>query len=367
VERFRASATRSTQAKSREKQLEKITRIEVPEQDKRRMVLRFPPPQPSGRQVLTLRNVAKSFGDKRLFRKLSANLERNQRVFLLGANGTGKTTLLRLILGQEALDEGEIRPGHNVALGYFSQNQLESLEPTLSVFDTLQQACPQLTQTEVRSLLGRFLFTGDQVFKPVSVLSGGEKSKLALARLMMSGPNTLLLDEPTNHMDISAKEVMSEALLAYEGTVLCISHDRYFIQELATDIWELYEGHLLTYCGDYDYYLRKREEMRATVTQVPPAFASRDAEPSASAAALPGKAASPLKARKELEKELNRVEKSIMALESEIADLEVHLQAPEIQQDYARLQALSATIGDKQQTLTQLNAQWESLADALGT
>ncbi|HEY9687757.1 MAG TPA: ABC-F family ATP-binding cassette domain-containing protein [Coleofasciculaceae cyanobacterium] len=361
VERFRASATRSTQAKSREKQLEKIERIELPDHDQRRMAFRFPSPQPSGRQVMTLRNVSKSFGDKTLFTKLDADLQRNQRIFLLGANGAGKTTLLRLILGLETLDGGEIRPGHNTLTGYFSQNQLDTLEPNLSIFDTLQQACPDLTNTELRTLLGRFLFTGEQVFKPVLVLSGGEKSKLALAKLMMSGPNTLLLDEPTNHMDIPAKEVMSEALLAYEGSMLCISHDRYFIQELATDIWELYNGHLLTYCGDYDYYVSSRDMMRNKVDRIQKPVDAQTVAASTSAAPKNNT----FMARKEMEKQFKKVEKNILTLENEIAVLETQLHDPSLQQDYQQLQALSGEIGQKQKQLAELNEQWAELAEGL--
>jgi ATP-binding cassette, subfamily F, member 3 len=363
VERFRASATRSTQAKSREKQLAKIDRIEVPRHDRRRMSFRFPSPQPSGRQVLTLRNVSKAFGDKQLFQKLDADLQRQQRIFLLGANGTGKTTLLRLILGLEKPDSGEIRPGHNTHIGYFSQNQLETLDPNLSIFDTLQQACPQLTNTELRTLLGCFLFTGEQVFKPVSVLSGGEKSKVALAKLMISGPNTLLLDEPTNHMDIPAKEVITEALLDYEGSILCISHDRYFIQELATDIWEIYNGRLLTYCGDYHYYLSKRDDLRSRFAPQSPAItAAPEAENSPAPITTHGQN---FKARKELEKQFKKLEKAIMTLETEIGPLQEQLHDPAIQQDYQKLQALSAQIEQKQHQLEVLNEQWAEVADQL--
>jgi ATP-binding cassette subfamily F protein 3 len=368
VERFRASATRSTQAKSREKQLAKIERIALPQQDKRRMAFRFPSPQPSGRQVLTLRNVGKSFGEKRLFRNLDADLQRNQRVFLLGANGSGKTTLLRLMLGLESLDSGEIRPGHNTALGYFSQNQLDTLDSGRTAFETMQDACPKLTDTELRNLLGRFLFTGEQVFKPISVLSGGEKSKLALAKLMMSGPNTLLLDEPTNHMDISAKEVMTDALLDYEGTILCISHDRYFIQELATDIWEIYEGHLLIYGGDYDYYCFKRDAMRAQLQTRLQSGKFADSPVKAAvpdAASASSQKSSPLQARKDLEKQLKKVEKGIMTLESELVALNAQLNNPALQQDYQQLHTVSTAVEQKQKLLADLNEQWAELADAL--
>lgn len=363
VERFRASATRSTQAKSREKQLEKIQRIELPQTDNRQMAMRFPSPQPSGKQVLTLRNLAKSFGDKKLFDKLEADLQRQQRIFLLGANGTGKTTLLRMILGLERPDAGEVRLGHNVLPGYFSQNQLDTLNPKLSVFDTMQEACPRMTNTELRSLLGRFLFTGEEVFKQVSVLSGGEKSKLALAKLMTSGPNLLLLDEPTNHMDIPAKEVITQALGDYEGSILCISHDRYFIQELATDIWEIYNNHLLTYCGDYEYYLFKRDEMRARVDAAATKATGKPQAPAEPSAAAEKNA--DFYARKEAEKQIKKTEKQIMQLEEEIETLQQGLHDPAIQQDYQQLQALSAQIEAKQKALADLNEQWMTFAESL--
>ena len=265
VERFKASASRGTQAKSREKQLAKIERIELPPPDTKKMIVRFPSPEPSGKEVLTIRNLSKSFGEKVLFKGLDAEIERKQRIFLLGDNGCGKTTLMRLIQGLDKPDSGEIKLGYNVKVGYFSQKQLETLDLKLSVFQTIQKACPDLHDTELRGLLGRFLFKGDQAFKPASMLSGGEKSKLALAKLMMAGANTLFLDEPTNHMDIPSKDVMTEALGEYEGTILCISHDRHFIQTLATEIWEIHNGHLLTYPGDYDYYRFKRDEIRAKI------------------------------------------------------------------------------------------------------
>ena len=367
VDRFRASANRSTQAKSREKQLAKIERLEAPQEDNRRMALRFPTPQPSGHQVLTLNNVRKAFGDKVLFSNLNAEMERQQRIFLLGENGAGKTTLLRLILGEESLDTGEIRKGHNLLMGYFSQNQLDTLNADLSIFDTLQEACPKLTNTEIRSLLGRFLFTGEQVFKPISVLSGGEKSKVALAKLMIAGPNTLLLDEPTNHMDIPAKDVITEALQEYEGSILCISHDRYFIEQLATHIWEIYNGQLLTYCGGYDYYLFKRDEMRAKADQAALQQRQKDAQkqdPKVEATAL-NSSISPLQARKEVEKQLTKVEKQILVLETEIEQLSAQMEDPTIQQDYQRLHQLSVSVEEKRVQLAKLNDTWAGLAEKL--
>lgn len=371
VERFRASANRSTQAKSREKQLAKIERIEVPDTDETRMKVRFPAPQASGREVLTLQNVAKSFGDKHLFRNLEADMERSQRIFLLGANGCGKTTLLRLILGIEQPDKGQVKTGYNVKLGYFSQNQLETLDPKLTLFDTLHNVSPRLTNTEVRGLLARFLFNGDEVFKPVEVLSGGEKSKVALAKLMLSGPNTLLLDEPTNHMDIPAKEVLTEAFREFEGSILCISHDRYFIQELATHIWEIYEGQLIQYAGDYDYYLFKRKELRAKALESAAgngkvnAAAASVSMPVASAKPVASGAKSPLQQRRDLEKQVTRLEKRIITLEEEIAALETRMAEPGIQQDYQKLHDLSQSLEGKRRDLDAANSEWEAASEQL--
>lgn len=367
VDRFRASATRSTQAKSREKQLAKIERIELPPEDNRRLAIRFPTPIQSGREVVSIQKLGKSFGDKHLFSNLAAELERGQRVFLLGANGCGKTTLLKLILGLEKPDSGSIRFGHNVVTGYFSQNQLETLDANLSIFDTMREACPKMDNTEVRTLLGRFLFSGEQVFKPVSVLSGGEKSKLALAKLMTSGPNTLLLDEPTNHMDIPAKEVITEALLDFEGSMLCISHDRYFIQTLATHIWEVYNGHLITYSGDYDYYLFKRGEMRAKIDAQIHAQRSKVVNPPAVESEAQVKASiqqENFAAKKEVDKRIKKIEKQIIKLETDIESLQAQLLDPALQTDYQKLQQITLDIEARQSELTTLNSEWLTLANS---
>ncbi len=366
VERFKASANRSTQAKSRERQLAKLERVETIQTDMSRMTVRFPAPQPSGRDVLTLRDVEKSFGDKHLFRGLNGEIERNQRIFLLGENGCGKTTLFRMLLGIEKQDKGTIESGYNVKLGYFSQNQLETLDAKKTPFETLHDVSPLFNQTEVRSLLARFLFTGEEVFKPVEVLSGGEKSKLAIAKLMLSGPNTLLLDEPTNHMDIPAKEVMAEAFKEFEGSILCISHDRFFIQELATHIWEIYEGHLIQYAGDYDYYLFKRDEQRAKTLAIAASRNGKSKKVVTTESASDSKnALSPLQARKEVEKRLTREEKRIVSLEADIAGLESQLADPKIQQNYTQLQSLSDALLDKKTELENANSAWEKLTEEL--
>lgn len=258
VDRFRASATRSTQAKSREKQLEKIERIEAPTAALRTLKFRFPPAPRSGREVVLIEDLVKTYGETILFLGANLLLERGDRVAILGPNGAGKSTLLHLLMGMEQPDDGTIRFGeHNVIPGYFEQNQAEALDLDKTVMDTIHDEVPDWTNTEVRSLLGQFLFRGETVLKPVVALSGGEKARLALAKMLLRPVNLLMLDEPTNHLDIPAKEMLEEALQHYEGTVVIVSHDRYFISQVATKIVEIREGELLLYHGNYQYYLEK--------------------------------------------------------------------------------------------------------------
>jgi len=271
VDRFRASATRSTQAKSREKQLEKIDRIEAPESDVRTLQFRFPPAPRSGREVVIIKDLTHSYGDNILF--LGANLlvERGDRIAILGPNGAGKSTLLRLIMGIESANEGMVKLGeHQVIPSYFEQNQAEALDLSKTVMDTIHDAVPDWKNEEVRTLLGRFLFVGDTVFKPVEALSGGEKARLALAKMLLKPANLLLLDEPTNHLDIPAKEMLESALQNYDGSAIIVSHDRFFISQVANKIVEIREGELRVYLGNYAYYLEKiaEEEEKARLTAI---------------------------------------------------------------------------------------------------
>ncbi|MDX1976835.1 MAG: ABC-F family ATP-binding cassette domain-containing protein, partial [Pseudanabaenaceae cyanobacterium bins.68] len=260
VEKFRASATRSTQAKSREKQLEKIERIEAPDTLVKTLRFKFPPPDRSGRVNLEIKNLTHAYGDHILFLGANLIIERGDHVAFVGPNGAGKSTLLKMIMGIEPHHEGEITLGHNVLAGYFEQNQAEALDLTKTVYDTLHDQFPDLTNTEVRTVLGQFLFTGDTVFKKVKDISGGEKARLALALLFLRPLNFLILDEPTNHLDIPAKEMLEQSLSEYEGTVVLVSHDRYFISQVATKIVEFRDGELHVYDGNYDYYLQKKAE-----------------------------------------------------------------------------------------------------------
>ncbi|MFM7546800.1 MAG: ATP-binding cassette domain-containing protein, partial [Synechococcales cyanobacterium] len=254
----------STQAKSREKQLEKIERIEAPTGDVRSLKFRFPPAPRSGREVVVIDNLTHTYGDKILFLGAELLIERGDRVAFLGPNGAGKSTLLHLIMGMEQPTEGTIKLGdHNVIPGYFEQNQAEALELSKTVLDTIHDEVPKWTNEEVRSLLGRFLFSGETVAKLVTSLSGGEKARLALAKMLLQPANLLILDEPTNHLDIPAKEMLEEAIRHYDGTVVVISHDRYFISQIANKIVEIRNGELRLYRGDYHYYLDKLAEEKA--------------------------------------------------------------------------------------------------------
>ena len=271
VDRFRASATRSTQAKSREKQLEKIELVDAPIADVKGLQFKFPPAPRSGREVVQINELTHTYGDNILFLGAELLIERGDRIAFVGPNGAGKSTLLRLIMGLEAPIEGAATLGeHNVIPSYFEQNQAEALDLHKTVMATIHDEVPTWKNEEVRTLLGRFLFSGDMVRKPVTALSGGEKARLALAKMLLAPANLLILDEPTNHLDIPAKEMLESALKQYDGTVLIVSHDRFFISQVANKIVEIREGELRLYRGDYSYYLEKiaQEKERAKLEKL---------------------------------------------------------------------------------------------------
>tara|TARA_B100002051_G_scaffold276144_1_gene322713 strand:+ start:1018 stop:2742 length:1725 start_codon:yes stop_codon:yes gene_type:complete len=264
IDRFRASATRSTQAKSREKLLDKVERVEAPIETVSGPSFRFPAAPRSGAQVAVIESLTHCYGETILFLEADLEVERGDRIAFVGPNGAGKSTLLRLIMGLESPDDGSARLGeHNVVPGYFEQNQAEALDLNKTVIDTMFEAVPDWTQTQVRSLLGNFCFSNDTVFQDVGQLSGGEKARLALALMLLTPCNLLVLDEPTNHLDIPAKQMLEDALHDYEGAALLVSHDRYFISRVANRIVEIRDGELVLYRGDYNYYLDKKKEERA--------------------------------------------------------------------------------------------------------
>jgi ATP-binding cassette subfamily F protein 3 len=264
INRFRYKASKAKQVQSRIKELEKIERIEIPDEEPV-IHFKFPQPPPSGRMVVEAEGLAKSYGDKRVFANARFTIERGDRVALVGVNGAGKSTLIKLMTGVEQPTLGNVRLGHNVVSEYFAQDQYKVLDGDVIVLDDISRAAIKVPESELRSLLGCFLFSGDDVFKPLGVLSGGERNRYALARILVSPSNFLLLDEPTNHLDMRAKDVLLEAISAFSGTVIFVSHDRYFIDRLATRVIEVEDGAITTYEGNYEDYVRKKEELDAGI------------------------------------------------------------------------------------------------------
>ncbi len=258
INRFRAQATKAKQVQSRIKELEKIERIELPPEEET-IHFTFPQPKPSGRIVAEFKGVSKHYGAKRVIDNVNFIIERGDRVALVGVNGAGKSTLIKLLAGAEPLTSGEYTLGHNVDADYFAQDQYKELDVDARVLDDLAYAAPRSSQTELRSLLGCFLFSEDDVFKRIGVLSGGERNRYALARMLLHPANFLLLDEPTNHLDIRAKDVLLEALEKFTGTVVFVSHDRYFIEHLATRVFEIADGEVRVFPGNYADYLWRKE------------------------------------------------------------------------------------------------------------
>ncbi|MFP5503777.1 MAG: ABC-F family ATP-binding cassette domain-containing protein, partial [Candidatus Sericytochromatia bacterium] len=259
IDRFRAKATKATAVKSREKALDRLERVEAPPEESASIRFRFTKAPPASRMVLTLTEVSKDYGKGPLFHIERLELERGMRLALVGPNGAGKSTLMRLMAGVEQPDTGEIAHGMRVLPGYFSQNQAESLDPENTVLDEAYSADETVSLTRIRTLLGCFLFRGEDVFKPVKKLSGGERSRLALAKLLLQPYNLLMLDEPTNHLDLGAKDELAEALEAFDGTAVLISHDRHFLDRVATHVLHIENGEAVLYIGNYSYYLEKRE------------------------------------------------------------------------------------------------------------
>ena len=369
INRFRYQATKAKQVQSRIKELEKMERIEVPPEEKT-IHFSFPQPKPSGRIVAEFKNVSKSYGTKEVFRDVNFMIERGDRVALVGVNGAGKSTLIKLLAGTEPLTAGEHKPGHNVDADYFAQDQYKELNPDARILDDISELSPRSTQTELRSLLGCFLFQSDDVFQRIGVLSGGERGRYALLRLLLHPANFLLLDEPTNHLDMRAKDILLEALAAYTGTVVLVSHDRYFIDKLATRVFEVGGGRVEVYPGNYeDYRWSKQGGVTAvpTLDDVPmrgssrsgthdlhsliqPANGGQNSEPAVASGESKGKRLNPIK-RKQLEERVHEMEEDIARLEATITHCETslltfvsaeesHRQNDELQRRRAELESL---------------------------
>jgi ATP-binding cassette subfamily F protein 3 len=323
INRFRYQATKAKQVQSRIKELDKIERIELPAEE-RTIHFSFPQPKPSGRIVAEFQNVSKSYGEKFVFGGVNFIIERGDRIALVGVNGAGKSTLIKLLTGSEPLTSGEYRLGHNVEVDYFAQDQYKELNPNAKMLDDLQSMAPRSSNTELRSLLGCFLFSEDDVFKRIGVLSGGERNRYALARMLLQPSNFLLLDEPTNHLDLRAKDVLLESIEKYTGTVVFVSHDRYFIDKLATRVFEIGSGEVSIFPGNYEDYLWRKEGKVVDLTLPGSLPATSRQLPAAHAASA--KRLNPIKLKKmqdrcqQLEQQIERVESEIAGYEAELAN-----------------------------------------------
>ncbi len=372
INRFRYTATKAKQVQSRIKELEKMERIQIPEEEKT-VHFSFPQPKPSGRIVAEFVNVAKSYGEHKVFEKVNFMIERGERVALVGVNGAGKSTLIKLLAGQELLTAGEYKLGHNVGPDYFAQDQYKELDPEARILDDLGELSPASTQTQLRSLLGCFLFSGDDVFKRIGVLSGGERNRYALLKMLLHPANFLLLDEPTNHLDLRAKDVLLEALMKYTGTVVFVSHDRYFIDKLATRVFEIGDGKVEIYPGNYEDYLwRKQGQGRAAVAAEipkPPTNSSSfitvpvngDRVPAADAADPKAKRLNPIK-RQQMGERLHEIEEEIARAEAAIALCETGLQSFVSAEETQRQ---TQELARQKNGVQSLMKEWEGLSEAL--
>jgi ATP-binding cassette subfamily F protein 3 len=393
INRFRAQATKAKQVQSRIKELEKVERIEIPEEEST-IHFRFPQPPPSGRMVAEAEGLAKSYGPKRVFKDVRFRIDRGDRVALVGVNGAGKSTLIRLLTGAEPPTAGCIKLGHNVVSEYFAQDQYKVLDGDARMLDDISRAAVKVPEGELRSLLGCFLFSGDDVFKPLGVLSGGERNRYALARILVSPSNFLLLDEPTNHLDMRAKDVLLEALATFSGTVVFVSHDRYFIDRLATRVLEVEGGKVTSHEGNYEDYLRWKEAQTSD--------SQRDCHPErsegpavrgtqgalyqgttlvvpksrqkAGALALEGQTTAEADAAKERPRRLNpikqkQMEKRCAFLEEEVPRIEAAIAHTEEQLSVyvsaAETQRLTTLAEELRAQLEALTAEWEELMGQL--
>ena len=348
-------------AESREKMLDKMEVLEKPSEVRADMRIRLEPRVTSGNDVLRVSNLSKSFPGQPLFSDLNFEIRRGERVAIIGNNGTGKTTILKILNGVVAPDGGQIELGTKVQIGYYDQEH-QVLHMDKTIFQEISDTYPYLTNTEIRNVLAAFLFTEDDVFQPIHTLSGGERGRISLAKLMLSNANFLILDEPTNHLDIVSKEILEQALRDYTGTVLYVSHDRYFINQTATRILELTNQQLVNYIGNYDYYLEKKEEL--TSIYAPSAAADNVEKPAQSAVKLDWKTQKEEQARqRKRENDLKKTEVRIEELETRDAEIDEEMSQPEVATDVAKCVALSNEKAEIAAELEQLYEKWEELAE----
>ena len=361
-------------ADSRQHQLDKMELIEKPVEERIDMGLEFHLNKDSGNDVLSVTGISKSYGERTLFSDVSFEIKKGEHVALIGMNGTGKTNILKIINGVLSPDDGEIRLGSNVEIGYFDQ-QSAVLSDNKTVFEEISDTYPKMTETEIRNTMASFLFRGDEVFAPISTLSGGERGRVVLAKLMLSGANFLILDEPTNHLDMISKEILENALNAYPGTLLYVSHDRYFINRTAERILCLENGRITGYLGDYDYYLEKSAELQNNSTEnnnsnKSTAKSNLSVSGSASSSAISvseGKAdwqksKAEQAAKRKLENQIKKIEEEISDLENALSDLEILMNDSEVATNSVKLQEVCKEHADKEAMLEEKMAIWEELS-----
>jgi ATP-binding cassette, subfamily F, member 3 len=360
IQRNIARASTTRRAQSRRKQLEKMERMEKPAGDEKVASFSFDIERQSGNDVLIAEDVAVGYDEnKPLIRNIRFRITRGESIALVGPNGIGKSTLLKAIVNKLPLQSGHFRYGSNVQIGYYDQNQAD-LSSNKRVLDELWDEYPDKTEKEIRTVLGSFLFSGDDVLKPVSALSGGEKARLALAKLMMQKANFLILDEPTNHLDLDSKEVLENALIEYPGTILFVSHDRYFINRIATKVYELSSDGITEYLGDYDYYVAKKAEMLELERLASEKQTDRSHEEASSKLSYEQE-----KEAKKLERQRKRrieeIETEISELEQQIAHIDEQLCDPDIYQDHEKVQKLTKENDEMKKKLEKLLEEWETL------
>ncbi|MBO2008080.1 ABC-F family ATP-binding cassette domain-containing protein [Hymenobacter negativus] len=364
IERFKAKASKAKQAQSRVKALDKLERIEDVAQDAAKINMKFTFKVEPGRHILRMEHVTKKYDQKLIFRDTNVHIERGDKIALIGANGKGKSTLMRLVAGTEAPTNGKHQLGHNVIMSFYAQHQLESLTLDNEILQEMSEAGSKRNDMELRSVLGSFLFTGEEVFKKIKVLSGGEKSRVALAKTLISEANFLLLDEPTNHLDMVSVNILIQALEQYEGTFIVISHDRYFVENVATKIWFIEDYQLKEYPGTYVEYEQWQEdrEKAAKKAGLPSPSANKpQPKEDKKAEAMPAKTSSP--DQKKALKELAEVEAKIDTLEKELAGYEKQLADPKIYENAAQLKDATMKFETVKKELAQLNDRWEILAE----
>ncbi len=375
VDRFGAKASMASRAKSKEKQIERLqdVAVEEPQDELRRINFRFPQPPRSGLKVIDLEHVQQSYGEHVVYRDLNFTAERGQRIVLVGPNGAGKSTLLKILADTIPINGGTRELGSNVQVGYFAQNRLDNLKPELTVFENVMELRTnenQLSEQQARAILGAFLFRKDDVHKPIQVLSGGEKSRLALARILVKPPNLLLMDEPTTHLDIQSIDALVHALKNYEGTLIFISHDVHFIRALAENVLHVHSGRLTPYAGNYDYYLDKskagdaRAALTAGFTDARPVQVKAPAKAAPAPVAAPAAKSSPGQIRK-FREHVGQLEKRVVELETKQAEITAALEAPETYADKGKFHHLNRELSTVVDQINTATAEWEDAATKL--